>query len=141
MKYAVTGGAGFIGSNLVDQLIKEGHEVLVLDNLATGKKENLNNKCEFLDIDISFSSDRGFKNRIIKSLKGVDTVFHLAALARVQPSIENPKQFNKANIDGVLNMLLCAAEAGVRRFVYSGSSSAYGNAKSFPLPRQSPQIP
>jgi UDP-glucose 4-epimerase len=138
MKYIVVGGAGFIGSNLVDLLIQEGHQVSVIDNLSTGKEENLNKKAELFTIDISL------KDNIVKIteiMDGADSVFHLAALARVQPSIENPHDFNKANVDGTLNILTAARNAKVRRVIYSASSSAYGNAKIFPTPEDHPTDP
>ena len=123
MKYTVTGGAGFIGSNLVDQLIKEGHEVSVVDNLSTGIRSNLNPKASFFNADISEISNespRGSINssKIEQALEGSNAVFHLAALARVQPSIKEPVKFNKTNVDGTLNMLLAAHKMGVKRFVY-----------------------
>lgn len=138
MKYIVVGGAGFIGSNLVDLLIKEGHEVSVIDNLSTGKEENLNKKAELFIVDISFKDNI---SKITEIMDGADSVFHLAALARVQPSIENPHDFNKANVDGTLNILTAARDAKVRRVIYSASSSAYGNAKIFPTPEDHPTDP
>ena len=102
MKYIVTGGAGFIGSNLVDALINEGHEVIVIDNLSTGKQENINNKAELVICDISHQDHL---QKMEEVASGVDTIFHLAALARVQPSIENPNEFNKVNVNGTLNVL------------------------------------
>jgi UDP-glucose 4-epimerase len=138
MKYAVTGGAGFIGSNLVDQLINDGHEVVIIDNLSTGKDTNINKSAEFCLADISHDS---YKDKILKSLKGCDCIFHLAALARVQPSIENPHEFNKVNVNGTLNILSWSKDAGIKRFVYSASSSAYGNAKIFPTPENHPTDP
>jgi UDP-glucose 4-epimerase len=138
MKYIVVGGAGFIGSNLVDLLIEEGHDVVVVDNLATGKKENINPKAELTIADIS---DSTHKENIIDAMSGADGVFHLAALARVQPSIEDPEGFNKVNVSGTLNILMCTKEAGVKRLVYSASSSAYGNATIFPTPESHPTDP
>lgn len=138
MKYLVTGGAGFIGSNLVDELISQGHEVTVIDNLCSGKFENVNPKAKLLVFDLSNQLN---KTAMIKAMEGCDCVFHLAALARVQPSIENPELFNQANVDGTLNTLICAKEAGVKRLVYSASSSAYGNAKMFPTPETHPTNP
>ena len=138
MKYIVVGGAGFIGSNLVDLLIKEGHEVSVIDNLSTGKEENLNKKAELFIVDISFKDNI---SKITEIMDGADSVFHLAALARVQPSIENPHDFNKANVDGTLNILTAARDAKVRRVIYSASSSAYGNAQIFPTPEDHPTDP
>ena len=128
MKYVVTGGAGFIGSNLVDKLIEDGHEVIVFDNLSTGKNENLNSKAELVALDIT---NDNYPIMAEATLAGADTVFHLAALARVQPSIDNPLPSNKANIEGTLKVLCAANNAGVRRFVYSASSSAYGDT---PMP-------
>ena len=104
MKCIVTGGAGFIGSNLVNRLVDDGHEVIVFDNLSTGKKENVNPKAKFFLIDISHQPY--FEDKQMKDIMtGVDVVFHTAAKARVQPSIENPIEFNNVNVGGTLNML------------------------------------
>jgi UDP-glucose 4-epimerase len=138
MKYIVTGGAGFIGSNLVDSLVNEGHEVIVIDNLSTGKEDNVNSKAKLLTCDISHKDHIA---TMTEAMKGADTVFHLAALARVQPSIENPHEFNKVNVNGTLYILTAAKEAGVRRVVYSASSSAYGDATIFPTPEDHPTDP
>ena len=135
-KVLVTGGAGFIGSNLVDKLIEQGIEVIVLDNLSTGKKENINPKAVFHNVDLSKLTSADYV-----LFKGVDVVFHLAALARVQPSIEDPVSFNEANINGTLNVLLASHKTGVKRVVYSASSSAYGNASIFPTPENHPTNP
>lgn len=126
-KVLVTGGAGFIGSNLVDELINQGHEVIVLDNLSTGKKENINPKAKFVQADITDLE------KIKPYFKGVDYVFHLAALPRVQWSIENPIESHNVNINGTLNVLLAARDAKVKRLVYSASSSAYGDTQVLPL--------
>ena len=131
-KAVVTGGAGFIGSNLVDELIKQGVEVIILDDLSTGKKENINPKAKFINCDISKTP----QSLLISYIKGADVVFHTAAKARVQPSIEDPLTFNKANVDGTLNMLYASYKAKISRFVYSASSSAYGNASKFPTPEE-----
>jgi UDP-glucose 4-epimerase len=128
-KAIVTGGAGFIGSNLVDKLIDMGVEVHIIDDLSTGKKENINPKATFYNKDVSKITLLDYD-----LFKGVDVVFHLAALARVQPSIEDPITFNKVNIDGTLNVLWAAHKAGVKRVVYSASSSCYGNNENFPTP-------
>ena len=130
MKYIVTGGAGFIGSNLVDRLILDGHEVIILDNLSSGYEENINKMADFHQIDISNNESN---NKIISLMQNVDTVFHLAAMARVQPSIDEPVKYEINNSIGTINMLKCAVDAKVRRFVYSASSSAYGNATKMPL--------
>jgi UDP-glucose 4-epimerase len=137
-KYLVTGGAGFIGSHIVDRLVKDGHEVIVVDNFCSGKEENLNSKAKVFNLDIS---DHANKEKITSLMSDCAGVFHLAALARVQPSIENPVGFNKANVDGTLNILICAKDAGVKRVVYSASSSAYGNASIFPTPEDHPTDP
>ena len=130
MKCLVTGGCGFIGSNLVDRLIDEGHEVIIFDNISSGKVENINPKARFIEVDIS----EDYFDECIDWFDGVDTVFHTAARARVQPSIIDPISFNKTNVDGTLTLLKMAVDSGVRRFVYSASSSAYGNTNVLPTP-------
>ena len=138
MRAIVTGGAGFIGSNLVDELIRQGHEVQVWDNLSTGKKENINTRAVFMHCDISKSYDA--RKRLMSEFKP-DVVFHLAALARVQPSIENPIEFHNTNVNGTLNLLKMSTECGVKRFVYSASSSAYGNTDKLPQQETDPTDP
>ena len=129
MRALVTGGAGFIGSNLVDKLIEKGWGVIVLDDLSTGKKENINTNAKFYNVDISTMTDLGRTNKnVFRLFEGIDIVFHLAAKARVQPSIVDPVSFNKVNVQGTLNVLLASHNAGVKRVVYSASSSAYGNS-------------
>jgi UDP-glucose 4-epimerase len=131
MKCVVTGGAGFIGSNLVDRLIGEGHEVLILDDLSTGKEENINPKARYHGFDIA--SDNILPNiKILGLFDGVDVVFHLACLARVQPSIENPLLYHDKNVNGLVNMLEACRIYGVKRFVFSSSSSVYGDAEQLP---------
>ena len=123
----VTGGAGFIGSHLVDGLLERGLNVRTIDNFATGQRENLNPRAQLVEADI----------RDLESIRGafedVDTVFHTAALPRVPLSIEKPIETHTVNALGTLNVLMAAREAGVRRFVYSGSSSVYGNQPTLPL--------
>ena len=126
-KVLVTGGAGFIGSNLVDELIKQGNKVVVIDNLSTGKKENINPKAEFYKVDI-----RGLE-KIKPLFSGMDYVFHLAAFARVQPSIDDPVTANDVNLNGVLNVLIAARDAKVKKVIYSASSSVYGDQAKMPL--------
>lgn len=134
-KVIVTGGAGFIGSNLVDYLIEKNISVVVFDDLSTGKIENINEKAIFHKVDISKLTPKStLLEHIMKDLSNIDFVFHVAAKARVQPSIEDPISYNKANVDGTLNMLSLARDLNVKRFVYSASSSAYGDAKVFPTP-------
>tara|TARA_R110002073_G_scaffold38161_9_gene109702 strand:+ start:852 stop:1760 length:909 start_codon:yes stop_codon:yes gene_type:complete len=136
-KVLVTGGAGFIGSNLVDQLISDGADVLILDNLSTGKKENVNPEAQFIMCDIAYAKI----DYLVEQMEGVDVVFHLAAKARVQPSIEDPVSFHDANVTGTLNILLAAHTAGVKRVVYSASSSCYGDTLKFPTPEYAPKKP
>ena len=136
-KAIVTGGAGFIGSNLVDRLINMGIEVLIIDDLSTGKKENINPKATSYNLDISKAST----TRLQTIMDNVDIVFHTAAKARVQPSIDDPISFDEVNVKGTLNVLLASHKAGVKRVVYSASSSAYGNATKFPTPEEHPTNP
>lgn len=126
-KVLVSGGAGFIGSHLTDRLIKDGYKVVVLDNLSTGFKEQINKKAKFVKTDI-----KDLK-KIKPHFKGVDYVFHLAARARIQPSINDPAPTFHDNIVGTLNVLLASRDAGVKRVIYSASSSSYGDQESFPL--------
>ena len=133
MRVLVTGGAGFIGSNLVDKLIDDGHEVIVFDNYSTGKKENVNPKAKFFLVDIAHQPY--FETDTMRDImSGVDVVFHMACLARVQPSIENPIEYHSANVNGTLNMLEVCRKYGVKRFVFSSSSSVYGDVEEKDLP-------
>ena len=129
MKYVVTGGAGFIGSNLVDELIKDGHDVHIMDNFSSGKKENCNSKATVHCLDISKSKNL---KKISEVLNGCDAVFHCAASARVQPSIADPINYEKNNTIGLINILKTAVDLNVRRFIYSASSSAYGSTDQLP---------
>jgi len=129
-KVVVTGGAGFIGSHLVDRLVEANLEVIVLDNLSTGKKENINPKAKFIKCDIS-------KDRPL--LDGVDTVFHLAATPQVQYSIDNPTDNN--NLHSLINMLNVSKKSGVKRFIFSSSSAVYGNPKYTPIDENHPINP
>jgi len=138
MKYVVVGGAGFIGSNIVDKLVEQNHEVVVIDNLSTGKRENINPKVQLEYMDIS---DPKQDKNMTEVMKGADSVFLLAAKARVQPSIENPVEYETNNTIGTLNVLKCASDAGVRRVVYSASSSAYGNTEKLPSVESDPINP
>lgn len=126
-KVVVTGGAGFIGSNLVDALIEKGYEVHVIDNLSAGKRENLHSKVVFHEKDIRYLED------IHSIMDGAKYVFHLAAVPRVQFSIEHPIETNEVNVEGTLNVLQAAHEAGVKKVVFSASSSAYGDQDIMPL--------
>lgn len=126
-KVIVTGGAGFIGSHIVDGLVRLGYEVVIIDNLLTGKRERIHPQATFYEKDI-----RSFED-ITPLFAGVDFVFHLAALPRVQPSIQDPRTTHDINVTGTLNVLLAARDAGVKRVIYSASSSAYGNQDTLPL--------
>lgn len=134
-KVVVTGGAGFIGSHLTDALIQKNFEVHVVDNLSTGKRENLNPQAKFHQVDIRDAA------KLKNVFKGAKFVFHLAALARVQPSIQDPITTNEVNTSGTVNVLFAAKEAGVKRVIYSASSSAYGDQKKFPLREGIPANP
>lgn len=127
--YLVTGGAGFIGSNIVEELLKQGHRVRVLDNFITGKKENL--KPFANDIELFMEDVRNLEP-LKKAMKGADYVLHQAALRSVPKSVDDPVLTNDINICGTLNVLLAAKAAGVKRIVYASSSSAYGDCAVFP---------
>tara|TARA_Y100000310_G_scaffold176169_1_gene176304 strand:+ start:430 stop:1320 length:891 start_codon:yes stop_codon:yes gene_type:complete len=136
-KYLVTGGAGFIGSALVNALLEQKNEVIVVDNFSSGKGK-LNPKAEAVNLDIS---ERRNRFALCEKMEGVDTVFHCAALARVQPSIEDPQKYHKVNVDGTFNVLMSARDSEVRRVVYSASSSAYGDQPKMPLVETMPTAP
>jgi len=140
MKALVSGGAGFIGGHLVEALVAAGHEVLAIDNLANGRRENLralagHPRFEFRAVDIV---DRA---ALAPCLVGRDWVFHLAGLADIVPSIEAPDAYFATNVNGTLNMVQCARAAGVGRFVYAASSSCYGLPDRFPTPETAPLRP
>ncbi|MBI2063909.1 MAG: NAD-dependent epimerase/dehydratase family protein [Candidatus Yanofskybacteria bacterium] len=126
-KVIVTGGAGFIGSHLTDALIKDGFDVVVLDNLSTGKRSQVNKMAKFIKADI-----RNLK-QIKPYFKGANLVFHTAARARIQPSIKDPVTTFDHNVAGTLNVLLAARDAGVKRVIYCASSSSYGDQDTLPL--------
>tara|TARA_R110001592_G_scaffold7371_2_gene41329 strand:+ start:982 stop:1875 length:894 start_codon:yes stop_codon:yes gene_type:complete len=134
-KVIVTGGAGFIGSNLVDELIKQEIEVIVLDNLSTGKQENINPRAVFYECDVSKMPMDTFTYLF----KDIDTVFHLAATPQVQYSVENPLDHN--NLHSLINMLEVSRILGVKRFVFSSSSAVYGNPKYTPIDENHPTNP
>ena len=141
MKSLVTGGAGFIGSHLVDALLTQGDEVIVLDNFSTGRLENLNhieNEMELVEADLSLYGTW------TKYFKGIDRVFHLAALADIVPSIENPDTYYQANVTGTFNVMKACKKFNVGKVVYSASSSCYGIPDIVPTPESAeirPQYP
>ncbi len=130
-KCIVTGGAGFIGSHLVDRLLQLGYKVIVIDDFSSGKKENLESHKNNPDLKIFNKSilDEDLENLF----ENVSIVFHLAAIPSVQFSIKFPKKTNNVNILGTLNILETAKKAGVKRFIYSASSLAYGDQDTLPL--------
>jgi len=128
MKILITGGAGFIGSHLVDKLIREGYKVIVIDNLSTGKKENLNKKAKFYKIDICSP-----KVLEIFQKEKPKVIFHLAAIPRVPLSIEKPVKTSKVNILGTINVFKAGVKAKAKRIVFVSSSSVYGEQKKLPL--------
>jgi nucleoside-diphosphate-sugar epimerase len=127
--YLVTGGAGFIGSHIVDELLKRGEMVRVLDNLATGKRENLAHCLERIDF---IGGDIRDLETCRAACKGVDYVLHQAALGSVPRSIEDPLTSHEVNVTGTVKMLIAARDAGVKRFVYAASSSTYGDHPGLP---------
>ena len=146
-KVLVTGGAGFIGSTLVDKLIHKNIEVTIVDNLSSGKKDNINPKAIFYKGDLNHKTFEGYKHYNTKTksledttllhiLKDVDTVFHLAATPQVQYSIENPTDNN--NLTSTINILDAAHKSGVKRVILSSSSAVYGNPKYTPIDENHP---
>jgi len=129
VRYLVTGGAGFIGSHLVEHLVREGQEVVVLDDFSTGKRENLEGLGEKIQLIEGTVTD---PSTCARACRNVDFVLHQAALASVPLSLQNPVATHEANATGTLNILLAARDAGVRRVVYAASSSAYGNTADLP---------
>ncbi len=128
-KCLVTGGAGFIGSNLADELIKQGAKVSILDNLSTGFRENLEEiKGDFDFIEGDLNDDEALK----KALQGVEIIFHQAALPSVPRSVETPDETHQACVNGTFNLLLKAKDSGAKRVIYAASSSAYGETLVLP---------
>ena len=134
-KVVVTGGAGFIGSNLVDKLIEQNIEVIIIDNLSTGRIENINLNAKFVKCDLSniSSEDLSF------CMEDADTVFHLAATPQVQYSMENPTDNN--NIHSIINMLEASRTIGVKKFIFSSTCAIYGNPKYIPMDENHPINP
>jgi UDP-glucose 4-epimerase len=135
MRVLVTGGAGFIGSNLADMLVGDGHEVRVLDDLCTGFRENVSPECAFIEGDVAN------EDVVRRAVEGVEVVFHQAAHRAVLRSVEHPLTTDRANTHGTLTILKAALDAGVSRVVYASSSSVYGGAETMPTPETAPTIP
>lgn len=130
MRTIVTGGAGFIGSHLVERLLKDGHQVAVIDNFASGRAENLV-ACNSPALTVH-KADVADHDAIRPLFEGVDWVFHLAGLADIVPSIQHPLAYHRANVDGTISVAEAARQAAVRRFVYAASSSCYGIPDEYP---------
>jgi nucleoside-diphosphate-sugar epimerase len=138
MKFLVTGGAGFIGSNLVEALVRRGDAVVVLDNFSTGKRANLEGVRDRVQVVEGSITDLPTVRR---AAEGVDFVLHQAALASVQRSVDDPLTSNEVNVKGTLNVLVAARDAGVKRLVYAASSSAYGDTEELPKREDMPARP
>lgn len=133
MKCLVTGGAGFIGSHLVDRLLTDGHHVVVLDNFATGRWENLKHQAASPAL-LLHQVDITDYEAIKPCFTGIDWVFHLAALADIVPSIQHPMDYHRTNVDGTVSVLEAARLANVKRFIYTASASCYGIPDIIPTP-------
>lgn len=140
MRVIVTGGAGFIGSHLSERLLNEGHEVIIIDNLACGRLKNIQTfaehaRLQFHQVDILD------QEKLTPLFEGVDWVFHLAGLADIVPSIEQPELYFHVNVHGTMNVLQAAKKANVKRLVYAASSSSYGIPEVYPTPETTPIAP
>lgn len=141
-KVIVTGGCGFIGSHMTDRLLREGHDVIVIDNMSTGRRKNLdhvtgNSRLTIIEADINDPSTFQFYN-------GISTVFHLAALADIVPSIENPVAYYQSNVNGTMSVMEASRKNNVNRIIYAASSSCYGIPDYYPTPESAlirPQYP
>ncbi|MGA2420814.1 MAG: SDR family oxidoreductase [Candidatus Acidiferrum sp.] len=138
MRYVVTGGAGFIGSNVVDELVRRGHAVTVLDDLSAGKETNLAAVRDKINFQLGSITDLP---AVRTACEGADYVIHLAARTSVPRSVQDPIDTNHVNIDGTLNVLIAARDAKVRRLVYAASSAAYGETPTLPKVESMPAAP
>lgn len=134
-KAVVTGGAGFIGSHLVDALIERGYDVHIIDNLESGKREHVPAQATLHEVDIVQTA------RILPIIEGAEVVFHEAAMPRVQFSIDHPYEAHRANVDGTLSVLVAARDGKARKVIYAASSAAYGNQETMPLREDMPATP
>lgn len=139
-KCVVTGGAGFIGSHLTETLLSRGYDVTIVDNFATGRMENLRSfekskNLEIREVDITDFSE------VLNVFKGATYVFHLAALADIVPSVEDPGKYHHANVNGTLSVLEAARKARIKKLIYAASSSCYGMPDTFPTPETAPIRP
>jgi UDP-glucose 4-epimerase len=129
MKTVVTGGAGFIGSHVVDRFLADGHDVTIIDNYSTGRPENIAHAADRLTV---VEADIASPGPWVAAFEEADWVVHLAALADIVPSIQNPTTYFRANVDGTFGVLQAAQAAGVKRFIYAASSSCYGIPDKYP---------
>jgi len=140
LRALVTGGCGFIGSHLSEQLLLDGHEVVIVDNLSCGRLTNIESFRDHQKLTV-ITEDIVDRERIAPAFSGVDWVFHLAGIADIVPSIERPDAYFQNNVCGTLNVLQCAREVSVKRLVYAASSSSYGIPSEYPTPEHSPIRP
>jgi nucleoside-diphosphate-sugar epimerase len=138
MRYLVTGGAGFIGSNTVDELVRRGHDVVVLDDFSSGRAENLATVSAQIEVAESCITDLP---KLREASRGVDFVIHLAARTSVPQSMTDPCDTNRINVDGTLNVLVAARDAKVRRIVFAGSTAVYGDTPILPTNEKIPPAP
>lgn len=138
MRYLVTGGAGFIGSHIVEELVRRGHHVIVFDDLSTGKENNLSPVRDHIELRVHSITDLP---ALRVACDGCDHVIHLAARTSVPRSVQDPLETNAVNIDGTLNVLVAARDCRARRFVYAASSSAYGETPALPKTETMPASP
>jgi UDP-glucose 4-epimerase len=135
VKVLVTGGAGYIGSVLVDRLISEGHQVNVVDDLSNGFTDNVHKDAVFIEGSILDN------NALSKALNGVEAVLHLAAKIRVEEGESNPELYKKVNVDGTLDLLKLCKEKGIKKFVFASTAAVYGNPEDFPVTEKSTEAP
>ena len=138
MRYVVTGGAGFIGSNTVDELVRRGHSVVVFDDLSSGKEQNLQSVRQKIDFVRGTIND---PDALASAFRGADYVLHLAARTSVPRSVKDPVEANHVNVSGTVNVLVAARDAGVRRVVFSSSSAVYGDTPTLPKHEGMPLAP
>lgn len=139
-KILVTGGAGFVGSHLIDKLLRGGYEVTALDNFSSGKIENIGQHTGAGDFHLMKGDVRNLED-VEKAVEGVDAVFHLAAIVSVPLSVEKPSLVNNVNVRGALNLLKASLDADVKRFVYASSCAVYGEASDLPIDERHPTAP
>lgn len=140
MRCLVTGGAGFIGSHLVDRLLQDRHSVTVIDNFSTGRPENLAHQRDNKNLAI-IKEDISDREKIIPHFKNIEAVFHVAGLADIVPSIVNPANYYKANVSGTMSVVEASRLSQVKKFIYAASSSCYGIPDVYPTPETAPIRP